>query len=80
MYYFILILIGYLSWALGIFGFCQIIGCIRQRCRPFTILFWIAVITGVSFLVVTYLHKYIWGYIIGIAISFIKVLLLDKIE
>ncbi len=80
MYYFILILIGYLSWILGIFGFCQIVGSIRQRSNLFTILFWTAIIVIISFFVFTYLHKYIWGYVIGISISLIRVLSLDKIE
>ncbi len=76
----IFILICDAAWALGVIAFCQIIGSIRVRSHLFAIILWSAIVISVSLLVYHLLFDYIWAYVIGLATSFIKILLTPNIE
>lgn len=76
----IFLLIGYAAWLFGIFAFSQIIGSIRVKSHIFAIIFWSVIVISVSLLVCYFLFDYIWAYVIGLAISFIKILLTPNIS
>jgi hypothetical protein len=71
---FIFILILFVSLLVGVFGFSQIIGCIKyyqNKSYIFTIMLW-TVILSLGFLAVySWLNSYLKAIIIGYIISFI---------
>lgn len=77
MFYVWSFVVGFCSFAVGVFGFCQIIGSIRIRhFRPvrltvITILIWSAILIAGAIIVHIVLSDYIIAYYIGTGISFI---------
>lgn len=78
--------VGFLAWFIGVIGFCQIIGSIRERKnQPFkltfiTIFIWIIILTFITFLVYRFINKYFLFYIIGIVLSLLRVITLKEIK
>lgn len=86
MYYVFFFLILFASFAVGTFGFCQIIGSLQQiRIRPpymtaITIIIWVAIFVGVWFLVHNLLYSYRVAFYIGAGIGLLSSLHAGKIE
>lgn len=80
LFYFLLIVIGYIGYIFGAFAFSQIVGSIRARAHFFTIVFWSILTVVLCGLVYLYLTKYLLALAIGLIISLIMVLCTPKIE
>ena len=67
-------LVAFGSFTFGTFAFAQIIGGIRARKYLFAIIFWSALVIGVTACVVVFWKNHIWEYAVPLAISFIVML------
>ena len=76
------ILVAFVSFIIGIFGFAQIIGSLRTRQKNFlfTTIVWLAVLVGEFFLAKLIVLDYINAFYIGTGISFIMILMQKNIE
>ena len=85
MHIFLFIVVLAVSYAIGVFGFCQIIGSLQNiRVRSvgmtaFTIIFWLAILVGAFFFAYRFLSEQIVAYYIGIGLSFLSSLGAGKI-
>ena len=71
IFFFILVLI--VSFIIGIFGFCQIVGSLKYF-KPnslITIIFWLLILSVVLIVVANFLNDYLAALIIGYVISFL---------
>ncbi len=80
MNYFIFVLISAISWFFGIFAFAQIIGSLRAGAHYRVLVIWLLLLILASYLMYRYLPKYILAYVIGIVISFFKMLFTPDIQ
>lgn len=82
MFYVLWFVVLSLSFVVGVFGFCQIIGSIQTRQRAFllTILIWGAILVGGYFLVRRFLPDQMIALYVGYGISLFKALTSGKIE
>ena len=77
MYYILLCLLGFISFAVNLFGFSQIIGSLRTiQIRGFklsfiTIIIWVIILVLFFFLINNFFVKYIIGYYIGLVLGLI---------
>jgi len=86
MFYVWSLLVLGISYAVGTFGFCQIIGSFQQaRVRgpgmtAFTVILWAAILIAVCFVVHRWFLAYRIAYYIGTALSLLMSLRAGKIE
>ena len=62
------------SFTFGIFAFAQIIGGIRARKYLFAIIFWSALVIGVTTCIVLFRRNHIWEYAVPLSVAFIVML------
>lgn len=82
MTYFIIIVVGFVSWFIGLFAFAQIVGSLRTRQKKFiiTIMLWLVVLAVEFLLVKIIVPDYIKVFYIGSGISFLVIVFQKKIE
>lgn len=85
MRFVIFAVILFISWIIGICGWAQIIGGLqnlksRGCIMLVTITIWLVIIGLTLLIVLKFFDSYIWAWIIGMAISFLKILTSGKIE
>ena len=82
MYYVLWFVVLFLSFVVGVFGFCQIIGSIQTRQRAFllTIVIWGAILVGGYFIVRRFLPNQMIALYVGYGISLLKSLTAGKIQ
>lgn len=80
MFYLLWIVVGYLSFFFGSFAFAQIIGGIRTKTHLFAVALWSVLTVVLTTVALTFLHKYLYAYIIGLAVSFFIIIAQKKIE
>lgn len=82
MYYVLWFVVLFLSFVVGVFGFCQIIGSIQTRQRAFllTIVIWGAILVGGYFIVLRFLPDQMIALYVGYGISLVKSLTAGKIQ
>lgn len=78
----IFIVVVFVSFLVGIFGFAQIIGSLRTRQKNFMLplIIWLAILVGEFFLARLIVMDYMNAFYIGTGIAFIIMLLQKKIE
>lgn len=75
----------FISWIIGIWGWAQIIGGLQNlKSRGFimlvTIMIWLLIIGLTLLLVLKFFNSYILAWIIGMAISFLRIITSGRIE
>lgn len=76
----------FLSYLLGVFGWAQIIGSLQNiRVRSAaatvtTILIWIVILGGITFAVYSIIPSVMLGYLVGLAISLVHILISGRIK
>lgn len=74
------------AWFVGIFGWAQIIGSIQHRyerrasATATTIIIWIVILAAVTVAVHSLLRQYFVAYLVGLGVSFLKILFSGRIE
>lgn len=76
----IAILILWLSNFLMIFPMVNIIGSIKTRSHPLTVVLWLPIVIFVSVAVYLYLPKYFWFYFVGTIGRLISTLFIKHFE
>ena len=82
MYYVLWFAVLFLSFVVGVFGFCQIIGSIQTRQRAFllTIVIWVAILVVCYFIVRRFLPDQMIALYVGYGISLVQSLTVGKIQ
>lgn len=82
MKYVIWILILAVSYFIGVFGFCQVIGSIQHRQRGFlfTIVIWVVILGGIYLLAKFFVPNKLTALYVGYGIALVQSLLAGKIE
>ena len=80
------IVVGYLTYFLGLFGWTQIVGSIQKwkvrgaKASMMTITLWTVIFAAVTLVIVKWLPDYRWPYKIGMGIALILILGAGEIE
>ena len=86
MKYVWMVVVGWIAWYIGIWGWAQIIGSFqhaRERGTKLTLCtlaIWIVLLGTISAFVFFVLNTYFIAYLIGLGIALIKMLCIGKIE
>lgn len=86
MHFVVMIGVGIGAYVLGLFGFAQIIGSLKNIARRgagltlFTIVLWLGILAGGWLLMHTFAPSHDIVYYIATGISFLQILLSGKIE
>ena len=84
LYCLFFILIGWISFFAGVWGFAQIIGGLKTvkirglKKTLYTVFVWIALLSIITSLVIVFLPKYILAYCIGMIIALVRIILVKK--
>ena len=76
------VVVIFVSFAVGVFAFAQIIGSLRTRQKGFVlpIIIWLAILIGEFFLARLIVSDYMNAFYIGTCVSFVMIMLQKKIE